>query len=54
MLVSHDEEERPITAGFKSVKDPKTGQMVTNSPQVIGKVVEEDVTAPLTLKERRV
>ena len=42
--IAYDEGRRPITTGFRSVKDPKTGQMVTNSPQIIGKVVDEDVT----------
>ena len=48
--IAYDEGRRPITTGFRSVKDPKTGQMVTNSPQVIGKVVDEDVTSTIDVE----
>lgn len=50
--IAYDEARRPITTGFKSVKDPKTGQMVTNSPQIVGKVVDEDVTSTIDVEGR--
>ena len=48
--IAYDEARRPISTGFKSVKDPNTGQMVTNSPQVLGKFVDEDVSTTIDVE----
>lgn len=47
--IAYDEERRPISTGFKQGKDP-TGKVVTNSPQVVGKVVDTDVQTTVNVE----
>lgn len=47
--IAYDDKRRPISTGFQAGKDA-TGKAITNSPQVVGQVVDEDVSTTVNVE----